>query len=75
MYLPWWSTALLVVLGVFLFRNFYEAIWAGILIDLLYGTRTVEFAGVWFVFTVSFSALVLIGERLKKNIRAYDAKY
>ncbi len=72
-YLPWWSTAFFVLLGIFLFKNFYEAIFAGLLLDLLYGTGVKEFYGIWFVFAVSFSVFFILGERLKKNIRIYES--
>jgi len=69
----WWFTFFLVVVGVFLFKNFYEAIFAGLLIDLLYGVVAEEFYGIWFVFTASFLILFLLVERFKKNIRVYES--
>lgn len=72
-YLPWWSTIFFILLGTFLFRNFYEGIFAGLLLDLLYGTGVKEFYGVWFVFTASTLIFFVIGERLKKNIRIYES--
>jgi len=71
-YLPWWTTALLVLSGIFVFKNFYEGIFAGLLLDALYGTKTAEFMGVWFVFTTSFFVLYVLSTRLKKNIRIYE---
>jgi hypothetical protein len=71
-YFPWWVTALFALSGIFIFKNFYESIIAGFLIDALYGTKTSEFAGVWFVFTASFFLLYILSTRLKKNIRIYE---
>jgi len=72
-YLPWWVTIFFVVIGIFLFKNFYEGIFVGLLIDLLYGTGAKEFYGIWFVFTVSTAIFFILGERIKKNIRVYES--
>lgn len=69
LYLPWWFTAFLALLGIFLFKNFYEVVFAGFLLDLLYGTAVKEFYGIWFIFTAFFLILFILMERLKKNIR------
>jgi len=69
LFLPWWVTIFLVLFGIFFFNHFYEAIIAGILIDLLYGTRAEEFFGIWFLFFIIFSSIYFFGEKLKKNIR------
>jgi len=50
-YLQWWITVFFILFGMFLFTNFYEGIFAGLLLDLLYGTGAKEFYGIWFVFT------------------------
>jgi hypothetical protein len=71
-YFPWWITTIFVIGGIFLFRNFYEAIFAGFLLDALYGAKTVEFYGFWFVFAASFFLFYIIVNRLKKNIRFYN---
>jgi len=70
-FLPWWFTVLLAIAGIFFIQNFYEVVIAGLLIDLLYGTDTALFFGFSAVFTIGALALVVLGERLKKNIRLY----
>ncbi len=69
LFFPWWITVILVIWGVFLFDNFYEALLAGLLIDLLYGTRTEEFFGIWFVFFIIFLSIYFLAGKLKENIR------
>lgn len=71
LFLPWWATVLLVCAGILLFPHFYEAIIAGVLMDVLYGVSMVSFSGFVAVFTVIFSLGYLLGERFKKNVRLY----
>jgi len=71
-YFPWWLVATLVVIGAFLFDGFYEMIFIGFLLDVLYGARAEEFYGIWFVFTIIFTTMYIIIKRLKKNIRFYE---
>ncbi len=70
-FLPWWITVLLAIVGILFIQNFYEVVVAGLLIDLLYGTDTSLFFGFSAVFTIGALALVVLGERFKKNIRLY----
>lgn len=72
-YLQWWITVFFILFGMFLFRNFYEGIFAGLLLDLLYGTSVKEFYGIWFVFTGITSIFFILIEFLKKNIRVYES--
>lgn len=66
----------LMLVGIFLFKNFYEAIFAGVLLDVLYGTSVSEFAGAWFVFSISALGVYFLVEHIiKKNIRFYDTQY
>jgi len=71
-YLPWWVTTIVVLSGVIFFKNFYEAILAGLIIDMIYGAKTVEFANIWFVFTASYTGVYVLSNYLKKNIRLYE---
>lgn len=73
-YFSWWVTLVFVIIGILSFKNFYESIVAGLFFDLLYGTPAVEFSGIWFVYTMAFSAIYFLCEKkLKKNLRFYEA--
>lgn len=73
-YFGWWETALLVLFGIIAFDGFYEVFIAGLLLDILYGVRTEEFYGIWFVFTLFFSVMYLVTMRIKKNTRFYNSR-
>ncbi len=71
-YFSWWVTVLFVLISFFVFKNFYEGILAGFLVDILYGTKTIEFMNIWFVFTAFSAIFYFIIEKMKKSIRWYE---
>lgn len=72
-YLPWWATTFIVLFGIFIFKNFYEAVLAGFLMDILYGTKTIEFMNIWFIFTAFYFLIYILITAFKKNIRFYES--
>lgn len=54
LYLPWWLGALLVLVGCFMIRSFFEVILYGIAVDALYGTK---FGFHGFAYTATFYTL------------------
>jgi len=46
-YTPWWVVAVLAAIGAFLWPLYYEIIAFGILVDILYGAKTLPFGGVF----------------------------
>jgi len=71
-YSPWWVTALIILSSFFIFKNFYEGIFAGFLIDVLYGVKATEFLGIWFVHFAFYFIFYMLSLKLKKNIRMYE---
>ncbi|GMQ95484.1 MAG: hypothetical protein BMS9Abin13_600 [Patescibacteria group bacterium] len=69
LYLNWWIAALFAIGGILIFRNFYEAVALGLLIDILYGAPAAEFFGFRFVSTAIFAILFVGVSRLRENIR------
>lgn len=68
-YLPWWVVAFLSLFGLFVFDKFYEVFFYGFFLDVLYGVKSNEFYGSWFIFTVIFVFMYILIKRLKKNLR------
>lgn len=68
-YAPFWLTLIALAVGVFYFKNYYEAIGGGLLIDMLYGVPLVKFFDIPFITTIVCTAVFIIVTRLKQNIR------
>lgn len=66
---PWWVTVGLGVLFVFLFPRFWETVLAGLFLDALYYTETSGIYGRFGVFTISALILIVVAEKIKKQIR------
>jgi len=59
---PWWFPFILSIFGLFYFKNLYEVIIVGLIIDLLYGPKY-EFLGFNLLFTViSLLCFYIIGK-------------
>lgn len=73
LFLNMWVTLILTLIGLFVFRNFYEAIAAGVIMDLLYGTPLARFDGFSYISTAlaifMFAMLAYIRRRLRIHER------
>jgi hypothetical protein len=69
LFFPWWVSCILALLGVFFFENFFEAFFAGMLIDSLYGTQQVNIRGFYLFFSALFFGIFVFGEILKEKTR------
>lgn len=68
-----WLVVLAVALFcLFFFDNFYEAVFAGLLIDMLYGLPIAKFLYFPFFFTAVFLLVFVFAFVLKQKIRNYD---
>ncbi|MEX2514844.1 MAG: hypothetical protein WD335_01805 [Candidatus Paceibacterota bacterium] len=54
--LPWWWTALLALVGIFSFYLFLEAVFVGILVDVIYSASWLPIMGL-----VALGVLLMIG--------------
>ncbi len=70
--MPWWLTVLFVIVLLFYFESFYEAIIAGFLIDFTYSIPTELLFGFRFIFTALFVILFLLSGPLKRRLRYYS---
>jgi hypothetical protein len=67
-----WITLILVVAGIFYFRNFYEAFIAGIMIDALYGVPLERFFHIPYVATIVSMSAYFIIDKLKERVRFHE---
>lgn len=68
-----WVSLLLVIAGILFFRNFYEAIAAGVLIDLLYGIPLAKFLHIEWIATFFFLGAYVIVNYVKQYTRFYES--
>lgn len=66
---PWWFSAFLSVIGVVIFKNFYEAFFAGLAFDMLYGTPLRGTGGFQFFFSSAAFVTLFIAETVRKAVR------
>jgi hypothetical protein len=53
------------------YRRYYEALVAGLALDVLYGAPTTIFFGFQFVFTLLFAVLFVVMHYVKTKLRWY----
>jgi len=68
---PWFITAPLGLIFLLYFYRYYEAIFAALMLDALFGLATPHLLNTPYIFTLFFSALFLVGEFLKPRLRFY----
>ncbi len=66
---PWYWAAVLAIIGLMLFKKFWEIIIVGLLIDSLYSLPNIGLIGRFGIFTISIIVLFFIAEAVKKQIR------
>ncbi len=68
---PWWVTFPLILLGIFFFRTFYEAIFFGFILDRVYGLSDGSFLKT-FPLTLSAILLFLLSFWVREHLRLGD---
>lgn len=69
-----WITLFSVMGAIFYFKNFYEAIVAGVLIDMLYGAPLEQFFHIQWATTLLFLFLYFSINHLKRYTRWYESR-
>ena len=69
-----WAPLVLVIGAIFYFKNFYEAIAAGVLIDMLYGVSLVKFFHTQWAMTLLFLFIYFIFNYAKRYTRFYGSR-
>ncbi|MFA5778461.1 MAG: hypothetical protein WC870_03195 [Candidatus Paceibacterota bacterium] len=72
LFMPFWASTLLVLLGMIYFNIFWEAVVLFLLSDLLYGIREEKFYGAIFISSVATGVLLIITEIIKKKLKFYN---
>lgn len=70
-FLPPWLIMILAISGIFLFEYFFEAIFAGFIIDVLYGT-TVNFMHIFLLYTFFITIALVIISSIKRKLKFYQ---
>lgn len=69
LYAPWWFVASALFLGVWYFKNFYEAFFFGLLFDILFGAPIASLHGFRFVFSFIFLIIIFAAGFVKGKVR------
>ena len=69
---PWWASMLVVLVLLFYFKHFYEAIAAGIILDALYAAPIGTLSDFQLVFTLGAIVFVGVVAYIKTKIRLYE---
>lgn len=68
MVFPWWITLVLSIVAIIYFSQYYEIIPLLFIMDIIYAVPTVKFHGMVLISFGTAFILVLIKEKLKKQI-------
>lgn len=69
LFAPWWVSLGVAAAFLFIFRDFYELIAVGLLIDLLYAAPAPRFFGFQFVFSFAALLLFVVLRQIKRRVR------
>lgn len=69
---PWWITILIIVLGIFIFKNYVEFIFAGLIIYSLYGVGNTGILGSTLYLPLILVGIYLTFSFIKKYIIIYN---
>jgi len=72
LFAPWYYTLFLCTIGLVVFNHYYESIFAGIFLDILYGTQYNLLLGVPIYSTLMVFVLLIIIKTLTTHIRFYE---
>ncbi len=65
--LPWWLVIVLGIILLFYFKNFYDFIFAGLILDSLYGD-IISVQNFYFIFTLITTILTVFVINFKKKL-------
>ena len=66
---PWWAAVIMGLAGVIIFKNYWEAALGAIFMDSIYYIPSGRLWGNFGIFTASFVVIILITEKIRKQIR------
>jgi len=71
---PWWVSLFFVLVGIFLFDNFYEFIISGVVIYFLYATKSGQLISSPLFFSTATIISYIIIQLIRNNIILYKTK-
>lgn len=72
LFVSWWYILFLCFVGVIIFQRYYECIFVGILLDMLYGIPREQLMSIPIIFTITTSILFIVSGGLKTHARFYE---
>jgi len=69
-FLPWWFNLIFIVALSFYYKNFYESVFIGLIMDSFYGSSVV-FENLIYFFTLMFLILVFVINKIRKKMIMY----
>lgn len=69
--LEWYLFLAILIIGIFLYEEFYEGLIYGVFFDLIYGSKNPDIFYLRFTISGIFVLALIIGERVKKYLRYY----
>ena len=74
LFLPFWVTAILTIVGIFLFSFYLESVFLLFLSDLLFGVKEEKLFGIFFFSFITSLIFLLLVEISKRKIKFYNYK-
>jgi hypothetical protein len=69
-FLPWWVNLILIISASFYFKNFYEAVVIGLIMDSMYGSAVV-FDNFIYIFTLMFIVMIFVINKIREKMIMY----
>lgn len=73
-FFPLWASFALIIAALFYFKNFYEAIVAGVLLDMLYGVPLERFFNIQWATTLLFLFAYFTINYIKRYTRFHESR-
>jgi len=70
-FLNWWLLLLILMIGIFIFRGFYEGLLYAFIFDFIYGPEGMGYIYLKFTTIILFIIVFFIALQLKKHLRFY----
>lgn len=70
LFVPWWVCLIFVIPAIFYFKNFYESVLLGILMDSIYGSAFI-FDNFPYAFTLAFLVATFLISKIREKLIMY----
>ena len=70
-FLNWYWLLLILIIGAYFLKKFYEGFFYALIFDLIYGVQNPEYFNISFLTTIIFLAVFLLVEKSKKYLKYY----